>query len=193
MINVRNAGTADNISSISIFAKFFAINTPTKISAGAVAQLGIMLASGLKNKQTAKQIDVITLERPVLPPAPTPDADSTNVVHVDAPSKAPETVPIESQSIDLFIFIGSPFSSSIPACDAVPYIVPSVSNISTRQYAIIIMTAENAPPTYELLNAASHAFSLNNPNKPISEKSLKDSPVPAARWAALSPRRWRLL
>ena len=26
---------------------------------------------------------LITLERPVLPPAPTPDADSTNVVHVD--------------------------------------------------------------------------------------------------------------
>ena len=105
---------------MSTLAKFLDIRTPTYIRAGAVAQLGTMLASGLKNKHTAKHAAVITLAKPVLPPAPTPDADSTNVVHVDVPSTAPDTVPIESQSIDWSRLIGSPFSSSIPAEVAVP-------------------------------------------------------------------------
>ena len=58
--------TAERISSISILAKFLAINTPTKISAGAVAHVGITPAIGLKNRHTAKQAAVTKLARPVL-------------------------------------------------------------------------------------------------------------------------------
>ena len=155
-------------------AKFLAINTPTKISAGAVAHVGITPAIGLKNRHTAKQAAVTKLARPVLPPAAIPDADSTKVVHVDVPRIAPAAVPIESHIILLSKLIGSPFSSNIFACDAVPYKVPIVSNISTRQNATISMIPENTPPTYGLSNAFLHASALKHPRKPISPKSLKD-------------------
>ena len=115
IMRVKNAGTALEISSISTAEKFFNINTPTKIRAGAVAAEGMIEAIGLKNNAIRKQADVITLVKPVLPPAATPEADSTNVVHVDVPRTAPAQVPIESQSIALSTSIGSPFSSSIPA------------------------------------------------------------------------------
>ena len=46
---VKNAGTAEPKSSISTFAKFLSIRTPTKISAGAVAAEGMMLAILLMN------------------------------------------------------------------------------------------------------------------------------------------------
>ena len=118
--NVTNAGTAERISSISTFAKFLAISTPTKISAGAVAHDGMMLATGLRNRHTAKQSAVTKLVRPVLPPAAIPEADSTNVVHVHVPRIAPDSVPIESHIIHSSSFIGSPFSSSILAWEAAP-------------------------------------------------------------------------
>ena len=100
IISARKAGTAERISSISTFAKFLAIRTPTKTRAGAVAQLGIILARGLRNKHITKQSAVTTLARPVLPPAPTPEADSTKVVQVEVPSNEPATVPMESHIID---------------------------------------------------------------------------------------------
>ncbi len=59
------------------------------MSAGAVAQVGTREATGLRNRQTAKQIATTRLVRPVLPPAPTPAADSTNVVQVEVPQTAP--------------------------------------------------------------------------------------------------------
>ena len=66
------------------------------MSAGAVAQVGTREATGLRNRQTAKQIATTRLVRPVLPPAPTPAADSTNVVQVEVPQTAPATVATES-------------------------------------------------------------------------------------------------
>ena len=117
---VKNAGTALLMSSISTLAKFLHIKTPTKISAGAVAAAGIIEAIGERNKHKAKQIEVTKLVSPVLPPAATPDAHSTKVVTVDVPQIAPDTVAIESQAIDLSMSIGSPFSSSIFASEAVP-------------------------------------------------------------------------
>ena len=44
------------------------------MSAGAVAQVGTREATGLRNRQTAKQIATTRLVRPVLPPAPTPSS-----------------------------------------------------------------------------------------------------------------------
>ena len=57
---------------------------------------------------------------PVRPPADTPVADSTKVVQVDVPIKAPHTVAVESAIMHLSRLMGSPFSSSISASDAVP-------------------------------------------------------------------------
>ena len=90
------------------------------MSAGAVACAGMILASGVKNKQTRNNAAVTKAVRPVLPPSATPEADSTNVVTVEVPSIAPVQVAIESQSIDFSMPIGSPFSSSIPACAEAP-------------------------------------------------------------------------
>ena len=120
MMSARNAGIAELISDISTFAKLLSIRTPTKMSAGEVAQEGTMEASGVRTRQRAKQIAVTRLVRPVLPPAATPAEDSTNVVQVDVPRIAPETVAIESHIIHLSTLIGSLFSSSIPASEAVP-------------------------------------------------------------------------
>ena len=103
------------ISDISTFANPLSIRTPTKISAGAVAHAGTTAATGVRKRHTAKQIDVIREASPVLPPAATPAADSTNVVQVDVPRRAPETVATESEVIDLSMSMGSPFSSSISA------------------------------------------------------------------------------
>ena len=120
IMRVRNAGTALLISFISTFAKFLSIKTPTKISAGAVAQEGIIFARGVRKRQRMKQMDVTKLAKPVLAPAATPDAHSTKVVQVDVPRTAPPTVATESHVIALFISMGSPFSSSIPASVAAP-------------------------------------------------------------------------
>ena len=90
------------------------------MSAGAVAQLGTMLASGDRNRHTKKQAETTKLVRPVLPPAATPEADSTNVVQVEVHKTAPVTVAMESQAIHLSRSSGSPFSSSISAWEAVP-------------------------------------------------------------------------
>ena len=120
MISVRNAGIAERISVIFTLAKLLSIRTPTNMSAGAVAQPGTILAKGLRKRATKKQADVTRLARPVLAPAATPEADSTNVVHVDVPRTAPATVPTESQSIHLSTSTGSPFSSSMPASEAAP-------------------------------------------------------------------------
>ena len=120
IISVRNAGTEFLISDISTFAKFLSIRTPTKISAGAVAQEGTMFARGARKRQARKQIDVTKLAKPVLAPAATPEAHSTNVVQVDVPRTEPARVAVESQAIALFISMGSPFSSSMPASVAAP-------------------------------------------------------------------------
>jgi hypothetical protein len=85
------------------------------ISAGAVAQAGMIAAKGARKRQTAKQAAVTREVRPVLPPAATPDADSTKVVQVEVPRTAPLTVATESQAIALSTSTGSPFSSSISA------------------------------------------------------------------------------
>ena len=105
---------------ISTFAKFLSIKTPTKINAGAVAQEGTMLARGVRKRHARKQSEVTRLARPVLAPAATPEALSTKVVQVEVPRTEPATVPTESHAIALFISMGSPFSSNIPASVAVP-------------------------------------------------------------------------
>ena len=120
IIRVRNAGTALLMSLMSTFEKFLSIKTPTKISAGAVAQEGTIFATGVRKRQIRKQMDVTKLANPVLAPAATPEAHSTKVVQVEVPIAAPTAVATESHVIALSISIGSPFSSSMPASVAAP-------------------------------------------------------------------------
>ena len=47
-MSARNAGTACAMSDMSTFAKFLSIRTPTKISAGEVAQAGTIAATGAR-------------------------------------------------------------------------------------------------------------------------------------------------
>lgn len=120
IIRVKNAGTALLISDISTFAKFLSNRTPTKISAGAVAQEGTMFARGVRKMHARKQSEVTRLAKPVLAPEATPDAHSTNVVQVEVPRIDPVSVPTESHVIALSISMGSPFSSSMFASVAAP-------------------------------------------------------------------------
>ena len=61
------------------------IRKPTMMSAGAVAKEGIAVKIGAKNMEIRKRIAVTSAVRPVLPPAATPEADSTKVVVVEVP------------------------------------------------------------------------------------------------------------
>ena len=55
------------------------------MSAGAVAKPGTARKIGAKSIASAKSAAEVTAVRPVLPPAATPDADSTYVVVVEVP------------------------------------------------------------------------------------------------------------
>ena len=114
---------------------FDIIRKPTKISAGAVANEGIATNIGASNVERRKSTAVVIAVRPVLPPALTPEADSTKVVIVDVPKMAPAVVAMASDNNTGLIFSSLPFSSSIFAFEATPIIVPNVSKISTKRNA----------------------------------------------------------
>ena len=105
------------------------------ISAGAVAKDGMDKNSGLRTIDNRNKNPVTIAVRPVLPPAATPDALSTNVVTVDVPSTAPEVVATASAINAPLIFGSFPSLSSISALVATPISVPSVSKISTNKKA----------------------------------------------------------
>ena len=69
--------------------------TPTMISAGAVTAF-VMAESriGEMNTDSANRTPAVTAVRPVRPPTPTPEVDSTKLVTVEVPKTAPKTVPI---------------------------------------------------------------------------------------------------
>ena len=94
--NVKNAGIALVKSSKSIFVSELAIITPTNISTGAVACVGIDVNIGAKNNASKNINPVVIAVNPVLPPSPIPAALSTYDVTVDVPSNAPTVVAIES-------------------------------------------------------------------------------------------------
>lgn len=96
---VRKEGIASVKSSEkSISVTGFAIITPTRISAEAVAAPGMEAKSGVRNREMRNRIPVTIAVRPVLPPATTPAEDSTKVVTVDVPNTEPTVVPIASDN-----------------------------------------------------------------------------------------------
>ena len=90
------AGTASAKSSKLIFVTEPIIITPTRISTGAVAALGIDRKSGAKISATKKQIAVTNAVSPLRPPTLTPVALSAKVVTVLEPITAPRVVAMAS-------------------------------------------------------------------------------------------------
>ena len=99
---VMNAGIPSVGSVKSIPVTDFIIRYPTKIRAGAVAAAGMIANTSLKTSARRKKIEVTREERPVRPPASTPEELSTNEVTVDVPRHAPVTVPTASQRMAHF-------------------------------------------------------------------------------------------
>ena len=82
-MNVMNATIESAASFQSILVTELIIRTPTQMRAVAVAQRGMSWAMGERNIATIKQRPVMSEVKPVLPPATTPEEDSTNVVTVE--------------------------------------------------------------------------------------------------------------
>ena len=91
---------------------------------------------------------VTQLVRPVRPPAPMPEALSTNVVVLDVPKMAPTDVAMESANRALSILdlkpeleamVASSSSEKMPLRRPVPMKVPMVSNVSDRLKAKIVI------------------------------------------------------
>ena len=127
----------------SISTTALTIRNPTKISAGAVANPGIVVNTGANTIAIRNKKPVTTDESPVLPPSATPDELSTNVVVVEVPRIAPALVAIASSKRACLIQGSHQFSSSILALLATPISVPSVSNISTKRNEHIITIKSN--------------------------------------------------
>lgn len=96
MIMQINAGTASAKFAKSIFVTDSIIITPTMISTGAVAALGIDRNSGAKISAARKHSDVTAAVMPLRPPSLTPVALSAKVVTVLVPIIEPSVVAIAS-------------------------------------------------------------------------------------------------
>ena len=120
-------------SSKSIFVSELAIITPTNISTGAVACVGIDVNIGAKNNASKNINPVVIAVNPVLPPSPIPAALSTYDVTVDVPSNAPTVVAIESESSACLTLGNFPSSSNILPFDATPTKHPTVVNKSINK------------------------------------------------------------
>ena len=116
------------------------------------------------NMQARNSIPEVRAVRPVLPPASTPEADSTKVVTVDVPEREPVIVPMASAVRACFILGILPSLSSIPALEAVPTRVPIVSNISIIQKVIIRVITVNQPISiiFEKLNLNSVVCAISS-------------------------------
>ena len=73
----KKAGIATSMSAQSISFREPHIITPTMIRIGAVAPVGTKPKSGIATIARRKQIPVVKLVRPVLPPSAIPELDST--------------------------------------------------------------------------------------------------------------------
>lgn len=107
-MNVMNATIASAASSQSTLMTEPIMRTPTQMRAVAVAQRGMSWAMGERNMAIIKHMPVTSEVKPVLPPATTPDEDSTKVVTVEVPAMAPVQVAIASASIIFSMRMGVP-------------------------------------------------------------------------------------
>ena len=70
--------------------------------------------NGEKIVASKNNTPVVTAVKPVRPPTPTPEVDSTKLVTVEVPKAAPATVPIASDNKALSPFSSSPFLFTSP-------------------------------------------------------------------------------
>ena len=126
---VMKAGSASDISSISILEIESIMKTPTRTKAPLVAALGISRNNGAKNNARINSKPVTRDVKPDRPPSAIPEALSTYVVMVELPIIAPIVVPIASDIIASFTCGICPSSPIIPVLEAKPTNVPTVSKI----------------------------------------------------------------
>src|SRR5699024_9061559 len=112
------------------------IKHPTMINTGAViaGKSAIIFITGEKKIAIANSPATTTEVNPVLPPAETPDVDSTYAVAGLVPNIDPTVVAVASANKADFALGNFP-SFIKPACSATPIIVPVVSNIVTNKKA----------------------------------------------------------
>ena len=129
----------------------------------------MMAAMGAMNMHSRNKMPATRAVRPVRPPASTPEADSTKVVTVEVPVRAPVMVPTASEIRACFIWGMVPFSSSILAREAVPTRVPMVSNMSMMQKVMMRVMRVNQPtwakPAKSSLNRVVFAMSAKGGTK----------------------------
>ena len=146
------------------------IRNPTNTRAGAVAKPGIEMKRGEKIRDMRKRSPVTTEERPVRPPAETPEELSTKVVVVEVPRTAPAVVAIASARSAGRIRGSFPSLSSISALSAHPMSVPRVSKTSTKRNANMITMKSR---TLKLAKAASEKHAPKVCPMDAKEKSAK--------------------
>ena len=132
----------------------------------AAAALGMNAKKGSRNMESRKSAAVVSEVRPVLPPAATPEDDSTNVVVVDVPRTAPADVATASARRAGFIFGSFPSLSSIFAFVLTPMSVPRVSKRSTNRNEKITTTKLKIPTP--LISTLKHCPNVS----PSLEKSV---------------------
>ena len=144
MIIVMNPAAANTMSSQLTPFNCCAIMIPTTTNAGAVtAFVTVLNTSGDKKIDNKNKIPVVQAVRPVLPPTPTPEVDSTKLVTVLVPTIEPNTVPIASASKACSAFSNSPFSFTKPIRLPIATNVPAVSKKSTNKNEKITTNAWN--------------------------------------------------
>ena len=128
------------------------MKSPTITRAADVACAGTIEKIGNKNSDNKKKKAHDKDVSPVLPPSATPDADSTKVVTVDVPRRAPTTVPIASDKRARPTPGRFPSLSIKSAFVATPVKVPTVSNKSTNKNVNITenMSKVNKSPQWSL-------------------------------------------
>ena len=142
---------------------------PTTIKAGAVtAFVTALKIIGEMKIDNKKQIPVVIAVRPVRPPTPTPELDSTKLVTVLVPIAAPNTVPIASARRALSAFSNSPSLFTKPIRLPIATNVPAVSKKSTNKKEKI---ATNALKGFE--NNSPKPF-MNAPTASISKLVVKN-------------------
>src|SRR5690625_4869345 len=133
---IAKAGNASSNVFQSILASPSIMKQPTIIRTGAViaGRSALLPIIGVKKIDTANNIATTSDVSPVLPPAATPEDDSTYADEGLVPYIAPTVVAVASaSSADLVLGI-FPFFIK-PACSATPIMVPVVSKIVTSRKA----------------------------------------------------------
>src|SRR5690625_3747595 len=147
---IAKAGKASSNVFQSIFAKPSIIKQPTIIKTGAViaGNPAIAWIIGEKKIDNANNAATTMDVKPVLPPAATPDVDSTYAVEGLVPNIDPTVVAVASANNADFALGKLPFFIK-PACSATPIIVPVVSKIVTNKNAntTVYNPFVNTPPT----------------------------------------------